>query len=132
MKLLVKGLKYSLGFFFQEVEQHTRKLRDKFGVFEHAPLRTHFDPSRQMEQLHMLLPGYDCDGTGQPSPKRSKLPGGGFAVRTYQRFQLCDREAQVNEYMCKICVNAFKASVHDSICQFVLRICKLTENCKVV
>jgi hypothetical protein len=29
-------------------------------------------------------------------------------------------------------VNAFKASVHDSICQFVLRICKLTENCKVV
>lgn len=44
----------------------------------------------------MLLPGYDGDRTGQPSPKRSKLPGGGFAVRTYQRFQQSDREAQVN------------------------------------
>jgi hypothetical protein len=44
----------------------------------------------------MLLPGYDGDGTGQPGAKRGKLPGGGFAVRTYQRFQQSDREAQVS------------------------------------
>ncbi|XP_023721247.1 uncharacterized protein LOC111872013 isoform X4 [Cryptotermes secundus] len=78
----------------QEVEQHTKKLRDKFGAFEHAPFRTLFDPSCQKEQLHMLLPGYDCTGDGEPSPKRSKLPAGGFAVRTYQRSQQSDREAQ--------------------------------------
>jgi len=78
----------------QEVEQHTRKLRDKFGVFEHAPFRTHFDPSREREQLHMLLPSYD-DGGGQPSSKRSKLLGGGHTVRTYQRSQQSNREAQV-------------------------------------
>uniref|UniRef100_A0A347ZJA3 Putative OSA1 n=1 Tax=Reticulitermes speratus TaxID=60591 RepID=A0A347ZJA3_9NEOP len=77
----------------EEVEQHTRKLREKFGVFEHAPFRTHFDPSREREQLHMLLPSYD-DGGGQPSSKRSKLLGGGYTVRTYQRSQQSNREAQ--------------------------------------
>jgi hypothetical protein len=79
-------------FMAQEVEQHARKLRDKFGVFEYAPFRTHFDPSRQKEQLHMLLPGYSDDGEGQPSSKRGKLPGGGPTVRTYQH---SDRDAQV-------------------------------------
>jgi len=78
----------------QEVEQHTRKLRDKFGVFEHAPFRTHFDPSQEREQLHLLLPSYD-DGGGQPSSKRSKLLGGGYTVRTYQRSQQSNREVQV-------------------------------------
>jgi hypothetical protein len=86
----------------QEVEQHTRKLREKFGMFEHAPFRTHFDPSREREQLHMLLPSYDDEG-GQPSSKRSKLLGGGYTVRTYQRSQQSNREAQVCSHICVNC-----------------------------
>lgn len=84
----------------QEVEQHTRKLRDKFGTFRHAPFRTHFDPSREQEQLHMLLPSYD-DGEGQPSSKRSKLLGGGYAVRTYQ----CSQQSNRGQVCPHICVN---------------------------
>jgi hypothetical protein len=49
----------------------------------------------------VLLPGYDGSGEGQPSSKRSKLAEGGFAVRTYQRAQQSDREAQVR--MCVKC-----------------------------
>lgn len=94
----------------QEVEQHTRKLRDKFGVFEHAPFRTHFDPSQEREQLHMLLPSYD-DGGGQPSSKRSKLLGGGYTVRTYQRSQQSNRETQVCNHIfvkCSVSVVVFE------------------------
>lgn len=63
-------------------------------MFEHAPFRTHFDPSQEREQLRMLLPSYD-DGGGLPSSKRSKLLGGGYTVRAYQRSQQSNREAQV-------------------------------------
>ncbi|XP_069701983.1 MYND-type zinc finger-containing chromatin reader ZMYND8 isoform X2 [Periplaneta americana] len=70
----------------QEVEQHAKKLRDKFGIFEHAPFRTHFNPAREREQLRMLLPGYNGeDDTGPPNSKRNKLHAGGYSVRTYHR-----------------------------------------------
>jgi hypothetical protein len=101
-------------------------------VFEHAPLRTHFDPTRQKEQLRMLLPGYDGDGEGQPSPKRNKLPGGGFAVRTYQRSQQSDREEQVCVYVkCGYCGIACRVLTVCQ-CQFVSHICSLTANFKLM
>lgn len=84
----------------------------------------------------MLLPGYDGTGEGEPSPKRSKLPAGGFAVRTYQRSQQSDREAQVCvRVKCRHCVIAFSVKVLIMTidqCQFVSHICNLTGSCKVV
>jgi hypothetical protein len=83
----------------------------------------------------MLLPGYDGDREGQPSPKR-KLPGGGFAVRTYQRCQQSDREAQVRVYVkCGYCLIAFRVKVLIMAigqCQFMSDVCNLTDNCKVM
>jgi hypothetical protein len=40
----------------QEVEQHTMRLKERFGAFSHAPPRTAFDPDQQEKQLNMLLP----------------------------------------------------------------------------
>jgi hypothetical protein len=83
----------------QEVEQHTKKLREKFGVFNHAPFRTHFDPAREREQLHMLLPAYSDDDEGQPSYKRIKFLGGGYKVRTHHHSGQSDRKARVCLYV---------------------------------
>ncbi|PSN52379.1 hypothetical protein C0J52_06722 [Blattella germanica] len=77
-----------------EVEQHTKKLREKFGMFHHAPFRTNFEPGQEAEHLKMLLPNYNPDNDGPPSSKRNKLHGGGYAVRTYQRSNHNERETQ--------------------------------------
>jgi hypothetical protein len=79
----------------QEVEQHTKKLQEKFGVFKHASFRTHFDPAREREQLCMLLPGYNDDDEGHPSSKRNRILGGGYTVHSYHRSRHSDRETQV-------------------------------------
>ena len=34
-------------------------LRSRFGHFEYAPLRVQYDPSKELEQLQMLLPNYE-------------------------------------------------------------------------
>lgn len=43
-------------YFLQELEQHIKKLRDKYGYFEHAPYKTPYDPNKEDEQLKMLIP----------------------------------------------------------------------------
>ncbi|XP_021928207.1 uncharacterized protein LOC110833911 isoform X4 [Zootermopsis nevadensis] len=78
----------------QEVEEHTKKLQEKFGVFEHASFRTRFDPAREREQLCMLLPSYNDDDEGQPSSKRNKILGEGYTVRSYYCSRQSEREAQ--------------------------------------
>jgi hypothetical protein len=85
----------------QEVEQHTKKLQEKFGVFEHASFRTHFDPAHEREQLRMLLPCYNDDDEGQPSPKRNRIMGGGYTVHSYHRSRHSDRDIQVR--LCVLC-----------------------------
>ena len=40
----------------QEVDLYIKNISDKFGKFEHAPVRTPFDPRREEEQIKMLYP----------------------------------------------------------------------------
>ncbi|XP_046393456.1 uncharacterized protein LOC124161233 isoform X2 [Ischnura elegans] len=41
-----------------EVEDHIKKLKEKYGVFVYAPLRTIYDPSQDEEILMKMLPKY--------------------------------------------------------------------------
>lgn len=43
----------------KEVNSHIEKLSDTFNGFEHASLRTSYDPNREQEQLKQLLPNID-------------------------------------------------------------------------
>ncbi|XP_039295726.1 uncharacterized protein LOC111062131 isoform X3 [Nilaparvata lugens] len=41
-----------------EVQQHIKKLRDRFGEFVYPPFKCLFDASKEEEQLEAMLPGY--------------------------------------------------------------------------
>ena len=75
------------------MEQHTKKLREKYGTFQHAPFRTNFEPGQEPEQLRMLLPHYNPDDDGgPPNTKRNKMYGVSYSFRTYQRSNHADKE----------------------------------------
>ncbi|KAK7864853.1 hypothetical protein R5R35_012493 [Gryllus longicercus] len=60
--------KHNLEACVNEVEQHIRKLRERFGRFEYAPFRTPFDPSHEEEHLATFLPGYAGEKTVSQMP----------------------------------------------------------------
>ena len=41
----------------EEVDQHIKKLVERFGSFVYPPLRTAYNPLKEDEQLQLLLPG---------------------------------------------------------------------------
>lgn len=42
----------------EEVDQHIKKLVEKYGAFAYPPVRTLYNPLKEDEQLQMLVPGY--------------------------------------------------------------------------
>ena len=49
--------KASLASSIEEVDQHIRKLVERYGPFVYPPPKTAYDPQKEDEQLHMLIPG---------------------------------------------------------------------------
>lgn len=49
--------KNNLASSIEEVDQHIKKLVERFGSFSYPPARTAYNPLKEDEQLLMLLPG---------------------------------------------------------------------------